>query len=200
MRLLQKQLLNWFAGNCRELPWRENYIPYHVWISEVMLQQTQMERGVIYFERWIERFPDVAELAEADEEEVLLLWEGLGYYSRARNILKAAQLLMAEHGGKLPADHGALRKLPGIGPYTAGAIMSLAFNEPYPVVDANVERLFSRLYDIAAPIKECKELVWQKARDLLPDGEARHFNQALMEPGCTDLQAQKSLLRTLPGG
>ena len=183
MRLLQQQLLDWFADNHRDLPWRGSYIPYHVWISEVMLQQTQMERGVAYFERWIERFPNIDKLAKADEEEVLLLWEGLGYYSRARNILKTAQLLMTEHGGRLPADHSALRKLPGIGPYTAGAIMSLAFNEPYPVVDANVERLFARLYDISSPIKECKELVWQKARDLLPEGEARHFNQALMELG-----------------
>ncbi|MDH4321685.1 MAG: A/G-specific adenine glycosylase [Desulfobulbaceae bacterium] len=183
MQRLRQQLLDWFAVNSRDLPWRVGYNPYQVWISEVMLQQTQMERGVAYFKRWMERFPDIAALAMADEEEVLLLWEGLGYYSRARNILKAAQMLRAEHGGKLPADHAALRKLPGIGPYTAGAIMSLAFNEPYPVVDANVERLFARLYDIAAPIKECRELLWQKARDLLPEGEARRFNQALMELG-----------------
>ncbi len=183
MQSLRQQLLDWFAANSRDLPWRAGYAPYHVWISEVMLQQTQMERGVAYFKRWLKRFPDIAALAKADEEEVLLLWEGLGYYSRARNILKAAQVLLTEHGGKIPADHAALRKLPGVGPYTAGAIMSLAFNEPYPVVDANVERLFARLYDIEAPIKECKKLVWQKARDLLPEGEARQFNQALMELG-----------------
>lgn len=180
---LQQQLLTWFTGNCRDLPWRKDYIPYHVWISEVMLQQTQMERGVAYFERWLRRFPDIPSLARAEEEEVLLLWEGLGYYSRARNILKMARLLMRDHGGELPADHRTLLKLPGIGPYTAGAIMSLAFNQPYPVVDANVERLFARWYDIEAPIKECRELVWQKALDLLPTGEARHFNQALMELG-----------------
>ena len=183
MRLLQQQLLGWFAYHCRDLPWRKEYIPYHVWISEVMLQQTQMERGVVYFQRWLKRFPDIASLAKADEEEVLLLWEGLGYYSRARNILKTARLLMLNHNGKLPADHLALRHLPGIGPYTAGAIMSLAFNEPFPVVDANVERLFSRIYDIDVPIKNCRELVWQKARDLLPPGMAREFNQALMELG-----------------
>jgi len=180
---LQQQLLDWFAIHSRDLPWRKSYIPYHIWISEVMLQQTQMERGVTCFARWVRRFPDIATLARAEEEEVLLLWEGLGYYSRARNILKMARLLMADHGGELPVDHRALLKLPGIGPYTAGAIMSLAFNHPYPVVDANVERLFARLYDIDVPIKECKELVWQKAMDLLPKGEARHFNQALMELG-----------------
>ena len=180
---LSRKILAWFADHGRDLPWRRTYDPYHIWISEVMLQQTQMERGVAYFERWVERFPDIASVAEAREEEVLRLWEGLGYYSRARNIVKMARLLMAEHGGVLPADHPALLGLPGIGPYTAGAIMSLAFNEPFPVVDANIERLFARLFDLRTPVRESKPFVWQKALDLLPAGQSRLFNQALMELG-----------------
>jgi len=181
--LLAEKILHWFADHGRDLPWRRTYTPYQIWISEVMLQQTQMERGVEYFKRWLERFPDIASLAVADEEEVLRYWEGLGYYSRARNLLKAARILRDLHGGRLPADHGALLGLPGIGPYTAGAIMSLAFNAAYPIVDANVERLFARLFDLHRPVRECKGFIWEKAAELLPQGKARFFNQALMELG-----------------
>jgi len=180
---LIENVLRWFAENGRDLPWRRTYDPYQVWISEVMLQQTQMERGVAYFERWMARLPDIASVAAAGEEEVLKLWEGLGYYSRARNIVKTARLLVLEHGGRLPVHHRTLLKLPGIGPYTAGAIMSLAFNAPYPIVDANIERLFARLFDIAVPVTECKGDIWAKAAALVPVGRARFFNQALMELG-----------------
>ena len=110
---LQDALLHWFAQHGRDLPWRRTYLPYHIWVSEIMLQQTQMDRVVVYFNRWLDRFPDIANLAEAREQEVLLLWEGLGYYSRARNLLKTANLLCRRHGGVLPEDHGALLKLPG---------------------------------------------------------------------------------------
>ncbi|MEW6426602.1 MAG: A/G-specific adenine glycosylase [Thermodesulfobacteriota bacterium] len=180
---IQQALLAWFDRHQRDLPWRRTYSPYHVWISEVMLQQTQMIRGVAYFQRWCRRFPDVARLAEASRDEVYKLWEGLGYYRRADNLLATALRLMAEHKGELPADYGQLRRLPGIGPYTAAAIMSLAFNEDYPVVDANVERVFSRLFDIPAPVKSSRAFIETKARALLPQGRSRLFNQALMELG-----------------
>ncbi len=182
---LQDGLLHWFAKNGRDLPWRRTYLPYHIWISEIMLQQTQMDRVVAYFTRWLEYFPDIAALAEAKEQEVLRLWEGLGYYSRAKNLLKTAELLCLRHGSALPEDHGALLQLPGIGRYTAGAIMSLAFNRSHPIVDANVERLFSRLFNLAVPVKEkeAHNFIWQKAAELIPEGKARFFNQALMELG-----------------
>ncbi|MBU4228681.1 MAG: A/G-specific adenine glycosylase, partial [Proteobacteria bacterium] len=182
---LQDALLHWFAQNGRDLPWRKTYLPYHIWISEIMLQQTQMDRAVAYFTRWLEYFPDIATLAEAKEQEVLRLWEGLGYYSRARNLLKTAGLLCQRHCSALPEDHGALLQLPGIGRYTAGAIMSLAFNRNHPIVDANVERLFSRLFNLAVPVKEkqAHNFIWQKAAELIPEGKARFFNQSLMELG-----------------
>jgi A/G-specific adenine glycosylase len=182
---MQDALLQWFAKNGRLLPWRRTYLPYHIWISEIMLQQTQMDRVIVYFNRWLDRFPDIDSLAEAQEQEVLLLWEGLGYYSRARNLLKTADLLYHHHNGDLPADHTALLKLPGIGRYTAGAIMSLAFNQNHPIVDANVERLFARLFNLPAPVKEkhTHAFIWQKAAALIPEGKARFFNQSLMEMG-----------------
>jgi A/G-specific adenine glycosylase len=178
-------LLDWFSRHKRDLPWRRTYTPYHVWISEVMLQQTQMERGVEYFKRWIARFPDVESLAEAREDEVLKLWEGLGYYSRARNLHKAAREVVNRHGGTLPSSPEALRALPGIGPYTARAIASIAFGQDVCVVDANVERVISRLYDIALPVKsrQARDEIERHGADLLPEGRARDFNQALMEFG-----------------
>jgi len=181
----QTDLLCWYKINQRPLPWRSTHSPYHIWVSEIMLQQTQMDRGVTYFNNWMERFPDIASVARASEEEILKLWEGLGYYSRARNIQKCARILAEQFACQIPEDHAVLLSLPGIGPYTAGAIMSLAFNRDFPVVDANVERLFSRLYDIATPIKisTAKKFIWQQAHDLIPTGKAREFNQALMELG-----------------
>jgi A/G-specific adenine glycosylase len=178
-------LLDWFSRHKRDLPWRETYSPYHVWISEIMLQQTQMERGVDYFKRWIARFPDLDSLATAQQDEVLKLWEGLGYYSRARNLHKAAQIVMDQHGGTLPSSTEALLALPGIGPYTARAIASIAFQQDECVVDANVERVVSRLHDIEQPIKsrQAQEDVGKFALRLLPKGQARDFNQALMEFG-----------------
>jgi len=181
---LQRRLLDWFAREQRPLPWRRGYAPYEVWVSEVMLQQTQMERVVAYFRRWMQRFPDVASLAVAHEEEVLRLWEGLGYYSRARNLHRAAQVVVAA-GGELPRSEAALRELPGVGPYTAAAVASLAFNQDVPVVDANVERVFSRLFDLDTPVKQepARSRIRELARELLPAGRAREFNQALMELG-----------------
>lgn len=182
---LQNALLDWFAVHQRALPWRNSYTPYEVWISEVMLQQTQMERGVSYFIRWMERFPDIAALAAAHEEDVLRMWEGLGYYSRARHIHAAARKIMAEHGGIFPRDPADIRALPGVGPYTAGAIASIAFEEKLPCVDANVERVVSRIFDVDSPVKQepAAGVIHRWALRLVPQGKARAHNQAMMELG-----------------
>jgi A/G-specific adenine glycosylase len=182
---LRRHLLDWFAAHARPLPWRQSYHPYQVWISEVMLQQTQMERGVLYYSRWLERFPEMAEVARADEEEILKQWEGLGYYSRARNLHSLARIVVADHGGELPTTLNGLLALPGIGKYTARAILSIAFEQNYPVVDGNVERLFARLFAIDEPVKStaAHDRIWELAETLLPQGEARAWNQALMEFG-----------------
>ena len=178
-------LLAWFAASARDLPWRRTLDPYHVWLSEIMLQQTQMDRAVSYFERFLARFPDIPSLAAAGEDEVLKLWEGLGYYSRARNLLRAARVVVREHGGVFPASFEAVRALPGVGPYTAGAVMSVAYNDHRPAVDANVERVLSRVLDLDRPLGEpaVKRRTLAAAWELLPLGEARAFNQAFMELG-----------------
>lgn len=181
----QEKLLNWFFLEGRSLPWREQYNPYHVWISEIMGQQTQMERVVSYFTRWVARFPSIESLAEADEKAVLKAWEGLGYYSRARNIMRTAGVFLSEYSGKVPESYEELLKLPGVGPYTAAAIMSIGFNKPYPLIDANVERVFSRIDDIDLPVKQAKarEKIQRMAEDLLVCNKPRQWNQALMELG-----------------
>ena len=178
-------LLAWFAVEVRPLPWRRQYLPYQVWISEIMLQQTQMERGVLYFERWLKRFPGVEAVASASEEEILHLWEGLGYYSRARTLQAAARLIVRDFGGRLPESLSALLSLPGVGRYTARAVLSIAFQQDYAVVDGNVERLFSRLFAIDEPVKSplAQARIWGLADALLPPGHARAWNQALMEFG-----------------
>jgi A/G-specific adenine glycosylase len=177
-------LLAWFKQHQRDLPWRKGYNPYHVWVSEVMAQQTQMDRVVVYFERFIQRFPTVIDLACADEDELLKLWEGLGYYSRARNLHKAAKMV-ANGGGVLPETYKGLLSLAGIGPYTANAIMAIGYNKDYVVVDGNVERLMARLADIETPVKnkETHAEIQAAFFELLPSGEARNFNQAMMEFG-----------------
>jgi A/G-specific adenine glycosylase len=178
-------LLQWFSTTARNLPWRRTYNPYHVWLSEVMLQQTQMDRGVAYFLRWIERFPDVRAVAMADQQEILKYWEGLGYYARARNLHKAARVIADEFAGEVPCDYQLLLTLPGIGPYTAAAIASIAGNRDVPVIDANVTRVYARLFDIAQPVKEQpgQRRIAAIAQDLLPPGRARLYNQALMDLG-----------------
>ncbi len=182
---IQEKLILWFEAAHRDLPWRRSYDPYAVWISEIMLQQTQVKTVLPYFDRWMRRFPDVHSVAEAPEEEILKHWEGLGYYSRARNIRKAAQILVREHRGTLPRDHRALIRLPGIGRYTAGAILSVAFNDDHPLVDGNVERVLARVYDLETPLGEpgTKGILWRLAERLVPPGRARLFNQGLMELG-----------------
>ncbi len=178
-------LLEWFRRESRDLPWRKDYEPYAVLVSEVMLQQTQMERVRGYFERWMRLFPTPKALAEAPEEAVLKAWEGLGYYSRARNLRRAAEVIAREHAGRVPDDIATLRRLPGVGPYTAGAVASIAYNQPLPAVDANVERVLSRLCDVDLPVKSpaAKARFHELCLEIMPAGQARDFNQALMELG-----------------
>lgn len=178
-------LMQWFATYRRPLPWREHYTPYGVWVSEIMLQQTQMERGVDYYLRWMQRFPDIASVAHAPEADLLKAWEGLGYYRRVRNLQAAAQVIMQQHAGVFPSQPKDILALPGIGPYTAGAIASIAFNHDIAAVDANVERVFARLFDIDTPVKEqpAAQRIRQLVDAMLPAGQARNFNQALMELG-----------------
>ena len=147
----QTRLLSWFGRHARDLPWRHDPTPYQVWVSEVMLQQTQVETVRGYYARFLARFPDVATLAAAPQEDVLKLWEGLGYYSRARSLHKAARIVVEKHDGSLPADVDALRRLPGIGPYTAGAVASIAFGIPAPAVDGNVRRVLARVLALPSP-------------------------------------------------
>lgn len=182
---LSQAIMTWFDLHHRDLPWRKSYDPYHVWISEIMLQQTQMQRGAEYFTKWIERFPNLSALAEAKQDDVFKAWEGLGYYSRARNLHDAAKIIKADHLCRIPSDPTLLATLPGIGPYTAAAIASIAFQQDVCVIDANVERVISRLFDIGTPIKarETQNQLHTICTRLLPQGEARKFNQAVMEFG-----------------
>ena len=182
---MEDALLAWFAKAGRPLPWREHYEPYGVWISEIMLQQTQMERGVACYLEWMRLFPDIHALAQADEEAVLKAWEGLGYYSRARNILRAARLVEERFGGVFPTEAADIRTLPGIGPYTAAAIASIAFGRDEVCIDANVERVVSRLFDIETCVrhKDGRARVAELAALLLQKGRAREHNQAMMELG-----------------
>jgi len=176
------RLLTWFGRHARELPWRDNPTPYQVWVSEVMLQQTQVETVRSYYRRFLDRFPTVKALAAASQEDVLKLWEGLGYYSRARSLHKAAQIIVATHHSELPADVTALRRLPGIGPYTAGAIASIAFGIPAPAVDGNVRRVMARMLAVPTP----SQAVMDDAVGLwMPEDAAGPFTEALMELGAT---------------
>lgn len=178
-------LIRWYREHKRDLPWRHTNDPYLIWISEIILQQTRVAQGMEYFLRFADRFPDLRSLAEAEEDEALKYWQGLGYYSRARNLHAAARSVMERFGGRFPTDYRDIRSLRGIGDYTAAAIASFAWNQPYPVVDGNVFRVLSRLFAVDTPIdsgkgkKEFAEL----AASLLPPGRAGLHNQAIMEFG-----------------
>ncbi len=185
MNIIHDTLINWFAENQRDLPWRHNPSPYEVWLSEVILQQTRVSQGRDYYLRFIERWPTVTDLAQATEEEVLKLWQGLGYYSRARNLHQCAQQVVEQYGGQFPSDFEKLRKLKGIGDYTAAAIASIAFGLPHAVVDGNVYRVLSRLFDIDTPINinEGQKRFALLADELLDREQPGLHNQALMEFG-----------------
>lgn len=181
------KLLHWYNLNARDLPWRGHSDPYAVWVSEIMLQQTQVDTVIPYFERWMQRFPTIATLAAADQQDVLAAWEGLGYYSRARNLHRAAQVVVAQHGGKLPGNVDALRRLPGVGRYTAGAIASLAFGQDEPALDGNIRRVLARFFDMDVPARsaEGERRLWELVTQHLPHGRAAAYNQALMDLGAT---------------
>lgn len=180
-----KSLIQWYLQNKRDLPWRNTVDPYFIWLSEIMLQQTRVAQGLPYFLRFTEAFPTVFDLAKATEEEVLKLWQGLGYYSRARNLHKTAQQVAFDYDGVFPESYAELLKLKGIGEYTAAAIASFAYNESVPVVDGNVYRVLSRYFEVETDIASsgAKKEFMQLAAELLPAGEANLFNQAVMEFG-----------------
>ena len=184
---LAARLLHWYGENARQLPWRDHPDPYAIWVSEVMLQQTRVETVIPYFERWMARFPTLEALADASQQEVLSMWEGLGYYSRARNLHRAARIVIAEYAGQLPREAGLLRGLPGIGRYTAGAIASIAFGRDDPSLDGNIRRVLARVFDVREPArsKVGEKMLWELAAENLPPGQAGQYNQALMELGAT---------------
>ena len=185
MENISPALLDWFYKNRRILPFREQPTPYHVWLSEVMLQQTRVSAVLPYYRRFLEALPDIPALAACEEEKLHKLWEGLGYYSRVRNLQKAAKIVCAQYDGQLPADYAALRALPGIGEYTAGAIASISFGIPVPAVDGNVLRVFSRLYNDPGIITEpaVKKAFTARVMEHQPPEKAGDYNQALMELG-----------------
>ena len=185
MDFIHDTLINWFAENRRDLPWRHNPTPYQVWLSEIILQQTRVNQGWDYYLRFVEKWPTVNELANASEEEVLKMWQGLGYYSRARNLHQCAKQIVEQYGGQFPADFEKLKQLKGIGDYTAAAIASIAFNLPHAVVDGNVYRVLSRLFDIDTPINinEGQTVFAKIADDLLNREQPGLHNQAMMEFG-----------------
>lgn len=180
---LARQLCKWYRSHARDLPWRRTRDPYAIWISEIMLQQTTVASVMGYFARFMERFPDVESLAAAPEDDVLILWAGLGYYRRARMLHRAARIIVAEYGGKLPSDPEVLRRLPGVGRYTANAIASFAFGKRVPIVEANSGRVLRRLFGESRgePFSEAE--LWHVAEQLLPRRNVSEFNHALMELG-----------------
>ena len=185
---IAKPLLRWFAVHGRrDLPWQRDVSPYRVWLSEIMLQQTRVSAVIPYFERFTRRFPDVASLAAAELDQVLHLWSGLGYYARARNLHRAAQIVMARHGGEFPPRLEALAALPGIGSSTAGAVMALAFQRPAPILDGNVKRALARLYAVDGwpGHKKTEQRLWELAARNTPRREVAAYTQAIMDLGAT---------------
>lgn len=202
-KALADSLTAWFAKNGRDYPWRRTRNPYAILVSEIMLQQTQiatvLDRG--YYSRWLDRFPDFQTLAAASETEILKAWEGLGYYRRARNLHKLAGVVVRDHGGRFPVEPEQIRALPGIGAYTAGAIASLAFDQPEPIVDGNVARVLARLFNDSTPIdsSDGKKKLWGRASTLVrASGHPRAFNSALMELGQTVCRPSSPLCGRCP--
>jgi A/G-specific adenine glycosylase len=182
---LRRRLIAWYKTNRRRLPWRRTRDPYRIWVSEVMLQQTQVSTVIPYYRRFLQRFPDVASLAEAELEEVLKLWEGLGYYARARNLYRAAGIVAGSGGGRVPRDIEAFRRLPGVGDYIGAAVQSIAFDRPLAVVDGNVKRVLSRLFAMEEPVNSsaAARAFREAAAALLDPRRPGTFNQAMMELG-----------------
>jgi A/G-specific adenine glycosylase len=183
--LFQQRLLDWYRKHQRHLPWRETRDPYRIWVSEVMLQQTQVATVIDYYHRFLNRFPDISALAKAHQQSVLKLWEGLGYYARARNLHRAARLVVTDHQGRIPSDYDLFRSLPGVGGYIAAAVLSIAFDQPHAVVDGNVKRVLARLEGLDTPVNQASahKIFQKKADRLLYQTGPGTFNQAMMEIG-----------------
>jgi len=184
-RSIQNSLARWFEKERRDLPWRKTQDPYAIWISEIMLQQTQVATVIPYYERFLKAFPTVHHLAKTNLSKVLKVWEGLGYYSRARNLHRASQVVVNHFAGKVPDNLKDLLSLPGIGRYTAGAILSIAYNKEAPILDGNVKRVLSRLFVVSGhPVRgKTEDHLWQISESLLPKGHSNSFNEALMDLG-----------------
>ncbi len=182
---LRHSLLRWYDHQGRELPWRGESDPYKIWVSEIMLQQTQVKTVIPYYQRWLEKFPTLEQLARADQQEVLKVWEGLGYYARGRNLHKAAQKIVKDYGGIFPQTLEQVLKLPGIGRTTAGGILSAAFNQPISILDGNVKRVLARLTALTVPPTQALPQLWQWSDQLLDPEHPQDFNQAIMDLGAT---------------
>jgi A/G-specific adenine glycosylase len=210
-RYFSDKIVKWYTNNSRPLPWRQTVDPYKIWLSEVILQQTRVAQGLPYYLQFTASYPTVGDLAQAAEQEVLRLWQGLGYYTRARNLHKCAKVIVEQHHGQFPGTYQELLKLPGIGQYTAAAIASFAFGEKVAVLDGNVFRILSRIFGIETPVNspEAKKAFYQLAGDLLPDTNAGVHNQAVMEfgalfctphhPKCQDCPFNKSCVAFVHG-
>ena len=200
MHPFSKKLISWYHTNKRTLPWRDTVDPYKIWLSEVILQQTRVEQGLPYYNKFIEKYPTVKSMAIASQDEILKLWQGLGYYSRARNLHESAKQILDVYDGQFPNNYEKLLKLKGVGTYTAAAIASFAFNLPHAVLDGNVYRVLSRLFNIHEPINshQAKSIFTQIASDLLPSKHASDFNQAIMEFGALHCKPTSPLCATCP--
>jgi A/G-specific adenine glycosylase len=198
--MIAAPLLAWYDQHARNLPWRGSADSYVVLVSEVMLQQTQVDTVMPYFARWMQRFPSLSSLAEAQQQEVLAAWEGLGYYSRARNLQRAAQMVMQEFNGKIPADLPSLRRLPGVGRYTAGAIASIAFGQPVPTLDGNIRRVLSRVFNVSEDARSPagERRLWSLAAEQLPSHRPGDYNQALMDLGALICTPQNPVCPNCP--
>jgi A/G-specific adenine glycosylase len=190
-----RKLIEWYQLNKRQLPWRQSSDPYRIWVSEVILQQTRVDQGLSYYNNFLKKFPDIQALADAGEDEVLKSWQGLGYYSRARNMHAAAQQLVKDHAGRFPENYNDILSLKGIGEYSASAIASIAFNQKYPVIDGNVLRFVSRYFGIDIPVQSGKgrKIVSAKLDELISSREPGTFNEAMMEFGAMVCKPQAPL-------
>jgi len=199
-KLLRKQLIKWYLKNKRDLPWRRSKNPYLIWVSEVMLQQTQVNTVIGYYRNFLEAFPNLEQLAQADLQTVLKVWEGMGYYARARNLHRAAKVMVQDHGGRIPNTWEAIHSLPGVGDYIASAVLSIAFDKPYAVIDGNVKRVLARLHKIDAPVNQSrsKTVFEAAAGKLLDPHRAGTFNQAMMELGAQVCRPRSPLCATCP--
>ena len=194
------QIQDWYRQNLRDLPWRQTKDPYLIWLSEIILQQTRVDQGLPYYTKFCSTFPTINDLANAEEEQVLLIWQGLGYYSRARNMLKTAKLIVDEHSSEFPKTYQELLKLKGIGPYTAAAIASFAFKETTPVIDGNVYRVLTRYFgiDLAIDSKEGKNQIAELANMLIDKSEPDTYNQAIMEFGALQCKPKNPSCSSCP--